>query len=320
MNEIPRISRRRSPNPQTLLRRMGLGSLSAMLLGAALCVALASPVAAWHDTGHMITAQIAYDELTDHARAEVDGLIAILAEEPPHRDHAVTASVWADDLKRQGVRIYDHWHYINLPVFGEGLVAHPEPEPRNVVWAIEQAVLILRGDASDHQKASMLGFLLHFVGDVHQPMHCASRYTRELPTGDRGGNELKLDHEWSNLHLFWDDAAGLFPDFDERQWQPNIRRFADDVVRLVPKTSVPQWRRGDARAWAWESHGVAVEAAYAGIEDGAKPSPEYVARAREVARQRLAIGGYRLGALLNDIFGGVAPNPGRDEPERDRKR
>ncbi len=283
---------------------------------------LSTPVEAWHSAGHMITAQIAYDELTDSARREVDRLVAVLVEtgldeaglvdagltgigpasKTPVRKHAVTASLWADDLKRQDVRVFDHWHYTNLAVKAEGVGEVPAPRASNVVWAIEQAVTTLRGAAGDLSKALMLHFLLHFVGDIHQPMHCATQFTAARPEGDRGGNDFSLDHERSNLHAFWDDVAGLFPVVDEGDWQPLIRQLTDEVKEQVPKASLPHWHESQPSAWARESLQLAIDAAYSDIVEGGKPSPEYVARAQHIARRRVALGGYRLGALLNDIF------------------
>ncbi len=270
-------------------------------------LATSSPSQAWHATGHLITAQIAYDELGDSARREVDRLIAVLADEPPGRDHAVTAALWADDLKQQGVTIFSHWHYINLAIKAEGLKEAPEPREENVVWAIEQTVSVLRSDASDLSKALMLRFLLHFVGDIHQPMHCATEFTTARPDGDRGGNEFVIDHRLNNLHAFWDDGAGLLPVLDESDWRPLIRRLADELKQSVAKRSLPGWRENRPSEWAQESLEIAVDSAYSGILEGSKPTPEYVSRARSIVRRQMALGGYRLGALLNDIFSGVEP-------------
>lgn len=274
------------------------------------CLLAPGQAGAWHATGHMITAQIAYDALTDEARAEVDRLIALVAEFTPGGDHAVTASLWSDELKRQGVEAFDSWHYINLPyrAAGDG-VAAPAPRPENVVWAIGQATATLRGEAGDLSKSLMLRFLLHFVGDVHQPMHCVSRITAELPDGDRGGNDFSLGGLLPHLHAFWDDGAGAYPDFDGQDWRPLVRRLADEITREVPRSAVPEWTDAAAETWARESFRLAVDVAYDGIAEGARPTPEYSARARRVIRRRLALSGYRLGALLNDIFSGREAKP-----------
>lgn len=257
---------------------------------------------AWHATGHMITAQIAYDDLTEDARAEVDRLVAVLAGFPPLRDHAVTASLWPDDLKLQGVEAFDHWHYMNQPI-REGFEGEiPPSATENVLWAIDQAVTTLRGDGSDFAKALMLRLLLHLVGDIHQPLHCATRYSKALPSGDRGGNDFPLRGRYEQLHWLWDFGAGAFPALDEVSWRKPVRRHSDATKRAMPKDAVPHWKETDPRAWAEESFALARDVVYRGISPGSEPTPEYLVRAREVIRRRLAVGGYRLGALLNDIF------------------
>ncbi|MCP3958067.1 MAG: hypothetical protein GY719_09460 [bacterium] len=269
------------------------------LVAAALFLA-PNPARAWHDVGHMVTAQIAYDELSDDARDEVDRLIGLLSD-LSERDHAVTAAVWADDLKRQGLEAFNTWHYINLPFAAEGTAAPPSRQ-ENVVWAIDQAATTLRGDAGDLAKALMLRLLIHFVGDVHQPLHCVSRVTAEQPEGDRGGNDFPLAGEEHDLHAFWDSGAGALPSWDGGAWRPMVRRLASELTRSMPKSALPGWSDPDPEAWARESLDLAITAAYDGIAEGAEPTPEYTARAREIVRRRLVLGGYRLGALLNDVF------------------
>ena len=277
----------------------------ALLAATALAMVLtAAPAAAWHATGHLVTTQIAYDRLTDEARREVDRLTAVLAGFPPRRDHAVTASLWADDLKRQGVTAFDAWHYVNLPYGDGGPAAARAPRPENVIWAIDEASATLRGDGGDLAKALMLRFLLHFVADIHQPLHCADRRPAERPAGDRGGNDFPIDHPRRQLHAFWDHGGDLLPVFGGGDWRAFIRPLARDVTRAVPESALPGWTDRDPEAWARESLELAFGVAYAGIREGARPTPEYAARVHQVVRRRLALGGYRLAALLNDLFGG----------------
>ncbi len=191
------------------------------------------PAAAWHATGHMITAQIAYDELTPDARREVDRLIAVLATFAPEHDHAVTASLWADELKSQGLEVFSSWHYINLPYNAGRLAEVVAPREENVVWALREATSTLRAEADDLPKARMLRFMLHLVGDVHQPLHCASRFTAGLAEGDRGGNDFPIRHTTQDLHAYWDSGAGAFPEFEGQDWQPMVRRLTSELIRAV---------------------------------------------------------------------------------------
>ncbi len=251
----------------------------------------------------MAVAQIAFEELTPEARREIDRLVAVLADASKQRDDMITASVWADDLKRQGVDTFSSWHYINLPYNAGSLAEVAAPREDNIVWAIGEATTTLKGRAGDLPKALMLRFLLHFVADVHQPLHCVSRFTAEHTAGDRGGNDFPIRHRYQDLHGYWDSGAGLLPELAGGDVRPVVRKLAGEISRRVPKSKVPEWRTSDPMRWAAESRDLAVSAVYDGIVEGAEPSAEYAARAQGASQRRLALAGYRLGALLDDIYG-----------------
>jgi len=257
----------------------------------------------------MITAQIAYNMLDDQAKKEVDRLIKTLAQYGPQMSDFAETSTWMDAIKRTGLNAFDIWHYRDAPYNADGL---PEVAPageQNVVWAIKQATATLKSpDAGDFEKALMLRFLIHFAGDIHQPLHCVSRYTKALPAGDRGGNDFKIKTDFKyqdNLHSFWDAAANLYNNnIDTRLpgWKKLVESAAQDVMNKVPKNSLA-WTADDPEVWAKESYGLAVSYVYQNIEEGGTPSEAYVTGAQKIILERLAMGGYRLGALLQSIFG-----------------
>src|SRR5438105_2834870 len=128
----------------------------------------------WHNNGHMVVAEIAYRRLTPQAKAAIDRLIALDSE--PINATFVTGACWADDLKTYGVHAYDTWHYIDLPFSTDGTALPKEMASEDVVWAMDQCARTLRSkSAPDVEKARMLRFLLHFVGDIHMQLHCVSR-------------------------------------------------------------------------------------------------------------------------------------------------
>ncbi len=290
--------------------------LRPFVLFGCLTLAFASPGRAWGPTGHMLTAQIAYDRLQPQTRAEVDRLIAVLADEEPKFDHFVPASNWMDEIRRLGWRAFDYWHFTNPPYNPEGLPSVRPSHRHDIVWAIGQAVDTLQNpDTPDVQKAWMLRVLDHLVGDLHQPLHSINRYTHRLPDGDRGGNlfAVKLPprddggYVPDNLHAYWDGTAGLFPWLRRGQaWKRKIGSMARQVRTRVP---APQGieKDLDPKRWAEESYRLAIEVVYQGIEEGGVPSQAYQARAQAVIEERLALGGYRLAAILEYAF-----NPPRE--------
>jgi hypothetical protein len=291
--------------------------------------------AAWHDTGHMLVAQIAYLRLSPAAKERVDRLLVT----PPGRRplihlcagyytaatcektyDPVTIAVWMDDFRGDSLNgAYDTWHYINHKPFFDGIPARANvgPEPANVLDRINWAVNTLRrGTGRDRTDAETLGFLYHLVGDVHQPLHATTRYTAALPDGDAGGNGFRIKMpegaNIANLHAFWDAAAGAFGYESPRRPlseadRARLRTLADELMRENPETSLPGVSDLEPLNWVEESNALARRQVYAGIREGETPSQAYTEQARRLARQRIALAGYRLAGVLNMLF--VAPPP-----------
>jgi hypothetical protein len=298
----------------------------------------------WFDTGHKIIAMIAWEDLTPNTRSAVaellkqhpryeKDLLADLAEaataDEAGRHAFVVAATWPDMVRSQGHpmrAVYNHpqWHYIDIP-FKDGAAAPASPEPRepgprNVVEALEQCAAELRvaGTPAD-KKAIDVCWIAHLVGDIHQPLHAATRYSPQFPKGDAGGNsdivlrDPPYPDSRANLHLIWDSLPGDFKsEFIDRYLAGGLRgdpEYSRD--RLKPFLSTPEFMN-----WAKESHALAVEHAYLGgkLEVSAgrrgaaatQPTPGlpqgYLKNAEHIAMQQIALSGYRLADLLNSIF------------------
>lgn len=285
---------------------------------------LAGPALAWNSTGHQMVAALAYAQLTPAARARAGSLLALNPDYPRWIEGAhgsltrrafIRASVWADDIKSAPdytdagdrmeapeageVRGYsDHrrhryWHVIDTPPEGG---AAPTPNVLTQIVALRSVL----GDrqASPERRSYALVWLLHLVGDVHQPLHALSRRTYSLPQGDAGGNQVKLTcaprlkHCAHTLHTFWDDLPG----------KPGGPEAARRRARSLARTPVAVGS-ADPAVWVRESVELAWTTVYtAPIGEGEGPyhlTSAYTARARAVARQRLAQAGARLAGLIN---------------------
>src|SRR5690349_3776392 len=173
---------------------------------------LSTSALAWGPTGHMLVAEIALGRLIAKAKAEVSRLLAIPPDPKGSKlnDNFITAACWADDIK--GItHKFNEWHFKDIPFSGDGTPAETDP-PTNgdAQIAINQCIATLKNaSASYTEKASSLRFLIHLVGDVHQPLHCSTRCTSEFERGDRGGNDFPVQGA-KNLHSYWDGGIGLF--------------------------------------------------------------------------------------------------------------
>jgi len=283
---------------------MKLRSLAPVLL-----LGVASGAHAWNEAGHMTIAAIAEMHLQPAVRAEAMRLLKVGSTERAY--DFVTAGPWADDIRSQNPKS-GPWHYINYHFRTDGKRTTMKPEPENAVVAIERFRATLADRSKpDAERADALRFLIHLVGDLHQPMHSTARDTDAHPEGDRGGNEFKIgiadqfrdmERPPNNLHSLWDLGAGVFAARESRPLNPEglnrIRVTASALVAALPASGFRAVTNLNPEVWARESHEDAKKVAYA-LPDNSAPTAAYLAKAREVSVRRATLAGYRLAALLN---------------------
>lgn len=281
---------------------------------------------AWWGAGHMVVGTIAYRGLEPDVRTEVDSLILVLQQHYPYTNHFIASATWPDDLKAEGIHYYDTWHYAHQHYNPDNVVL-PSPPQLDVVWAINQSVRILRGSRCQNiERARALAFLVHFVGDIHQPLHAGSMYSNALPGGDMGGNRYQIVDNHGSLHKLWDDGCGLTTELNDidpyglpkepldQVELKRLEKFSDEVEREQPKDAFKDLYQLAPEVWAMESAKLARKYAYSGfngevegrkqfLRPGGEPTQEYLDSARKIVQQQLAKAGYRLAILLNKTLG-----------------
>jgi hypothetical protein len=185
MSETLIPDRTRHPSRQRQLVRAAL----ALTLAAAL-----QPAWAWGKDGHRLIAELAETQLSPAARAEANRLLAL---EPGSTLGSVAS--WADEVRNPTTQ---RWHFVNMA--SEDCRYVPEvdcPGGECVVGAIERQVRVLKSKASDDDRLKALKYVVHLVGDVHQPLHAGF-------AEDKGGNQFQLQAfgKGTNLHSLWDSG------------------------------------------------------------------------------------------------------------------
>ena len=262
----------------------------------------------WNSAGHKIIANIAYEHLTPRAKQAVDKLTWTQEDQMfSGQSRFQYISTWADYIRGQGDHRFDKCHYIGLPLSADGTRVKAFRSP-NVVSAIENAESILKNpETSEADKRLYLKLLVHFVGDVHQPLHTVSRYSRYNKNGDRGGNAIKIKAPYANnLHKYWDDGVGLFRKHGTHY--PKLRSVGIRQISTMVETKYPlnafnpSLLNCNPMMWAIEGRDLASEYVYS-IRYGSRPKEQYVIKGQQLVMERLAIAGYRLATLLNNIYG-----------------
>lgn len=272
----------------------------------------ATPAAAWGDLGHRITALIAYRHLTPRARATLDALLASDTDPLTAGDFPSRAS-WADRY-RDGHRETAAWHFVNIeidapdlqtacfgfPLLAAGQAASQGPAQDCVVNKIEQFLAELKDPRTPlPERLLALKFLIHFIGDLHQPLHAADH-------ADRGGNCIGLSPPAAggarNLHAFWDIEAVA-------ALGTSAEQIAAQLDAGITVEQAGAWSAVAPRSWALESFGIAKRDVYllSPLPTCQNPSSlalsaAYRATAAKDAAEQLSKAGVRMAAALNDAF------------------
>lgn len=260
-----------------------------------------TPASAWGEDGHSIIAEIAQRRLSPEAAATVNRLLG------PGVSLASIAS-WADDVRSERPQTYN-WHFVDIPLDKADYDEHRDCANNAggdcVVRELQRLKTELRCAATDDARRDALKFTVHFVGDIHQPLHTV---------GDRrGGNEVRVHgvihgstcrgrcdiaDESSNLHSLWDTGLIRRTVWD---WGAYVDRLENGVL----KTDSLRQRAatGSAADWAVETHAVAQQVWNDRLvpPDGTLDDRYYAAVLPLLDRQ-LALAGVRLAGFLNEAY------------------
>jgi S1/P1 Nuclease len=278
------------------------------------CILCATPAYAWWETGHRTVARIAAAHLTPAARTRIARILSVSDTPDAVADALSVASTWADETKAETKT--GAWHYIDLALQDDKSDIPARCKDNNCVTA---RIRIFAAQLSSHTPSAAaseldaLRYLVHFVGDIHQPLHAAS-------DADLGGNCEQVDppiDTAKNVHAIWDGTiVNALGESD--------RDLAADLERNL-ESFTPQLRNdlalGNQDDWAWESHKLAIKDIYQRLSIPTEPvifpancqeaplavsnlvlhvQSSYIDDMKPVVREQLTKGGLRLARVLNE--------------------
>jgi len=236
----------------------------------------------WGKVGHRIIGEIAMQNLTPKAKESTLHLTG-------GRDLALV-STWADEMRSNpDFKEYAPWHYVNLKLEEEYDGTQRSP---NVVTQVTAMIKVLKDkESSFDDKSFALKYLVHMVGDIHQPMH-TGRYS------DYGGSKIKVEFlgrksqkKWTNVHVLWD--SDLIDDY-----KMSYTEYANSLLSY----KTVDFEQGDIEVWTNESHQHAKKI-YSELRGGELLGFDYVYENLPIVNDRLYRAGIRLANILNSIFG-----------------
>jgi hypothetical protein len=309
-----------------------------------LAMASVLPARAWDDVGHKITGYIAWQQMTPAARENVIKILRAApedaqlstfymtyggrSEEARKREFFMLIATWADIIRDRDfetrMKKYHHsnWHYSDIfwkTVDGK-IVDVPAPDEGGK--AVEKLIDFnksIRGSDSDKEKALAIAWIEHLIGDLHQPLHTSARVTDLEPKGDQGGNFFKItpkdtprDKE-ENIHWFWDSiVVRSIPRKNDACDADYVDPVAKSIIKKYPYAAMKsRLKPGNFEEWKAESLKAAQEHVFsADLKRFETPSPAYKKKALKIAEERLALAGYRMAELFNEVFGAKPAAPG----------
>ena len=306
------------------------------LLTISFLLLLAAGAEGWNHTGHKTVGLIAYRELSPETRSKA---IAILMHHPKYEEwiknvpderreaHAfMMAAVWPDDIRETPEDIPKD-HFINLPYVIDGVKIPPSHSRESVLAApnilghLDRSMEALRSEKDPVKKAKELCWLLHLMGDLHQPLHATALHSEEFKDGDLGGNAFIVAErettlkpgalQFPNLHSYWDGLVGT-----NQSWGYLVET-ADRCARHPRSEFAEELKKSRLLDWAEESRDLAIKHAYldgnlTGLSRTAVKArlgdnkyvhvpvltKGYQTDTEAVAERRIALAGYRLADAL----------------------
>ncbi len=282
---------------------------------------------AWNYNGHVIIAQIAYNNLTPKAKQKADVLANIIynnldayQQNILNKNYynastfakiAELPDVWREDNLLQIFlqnNAFPPWHilfYTLVPTKGLHFLNLPYPQsnhcqdmqPFNVVWAIIKLEDTFQYTNSENAQAVIMVLEEHYIGDIHQPLHTISRYNA-MCANDEGGNSFCLKYNNYNgrcsksLHQLWDTAVGYIKQHD------NIQSDAYDLQQTYPLNQFNN-DLNDNNPLDWAKANYVYANFIYGLNEGEKPTPQYYWQGQLIAKKQMALAGYRLAKVLN---------------------
>ena len=235
----------------------------------------------WGQTGHRVVGLVADNHLTKRAKNKINFLL--------NGNSLANVSTYADEIKAEKKYSYiSKWHYINIPL-NKKFDEIEREKGGDIIYAINKCIQVLKSPKYNKKEKSFhLKLLVHFIGDIHQPMHLGSKE-------DRGGNDVKLF--WfgniTNLHRIWDTQIIESHNMSYTEMASDLPIFTPNQIKIETNKSINNWV---------EETRIYTRQIYSESPSNGKLEYEYRYKNLPIIKSQLYKAGIRLASILNKIF------------------
>lgn len=263
---------------------------------------------------------IAYNDLKENdpqTLAKAEALLATLNEYFLEDQHAfIESATWPDDIKGMQWKAFNSLHFLNTPVIDPSYEGEVEIPADNAITLFEECMKTLNyasGETTAIGKSLCVRFIIHIVGDVHQPLHTATLFSDKFQDGDMGGNKFLITYpkkkSLKQLHGFWDYTANKYSSsikvpLNDAHYE-RLQGYAANITEVHNRSTLKtELKVKSFEDWCKESGKHALETAYdnLNLKSGDTITEEYDNAARELIDKQLALGGYRLADSLKQVL------------------
>lgn len=280
----------------------------------------------WHEMGHMLTARVAQYKLDTlglnrDAFLWAQELLSPLQDMTGEIDYPfVECAGWPDKIKVLTMNQMNSWHFVDIPFIDPTFkTANPKIDSNNITMQLASIYKTLVANPSERVgrgkailgKSIMLRFAVHFMGDIHQPLHCTSKFSSAHPNGDAGGNLVTVYYQGkkTNLHSVWDAMFDGCP-----QLTSPLSASSWSTMTAVTQQLFQAYGDSDPLADSLSFSTLAdflsisqdsfkyIENQVYNLTEGQALSDEYIDSGAQASLRRVHQGGLRLAAFIDKAY------------------
>lgn len=267
----------------------------------------------WNEMGHMLVSEIAYLKISDEVRTKFETEMNMLNDFYPEFAGYLAGAPWLDKIRRYHTSQFASWHYIDRPY--PLLIKNINRCSGGIVWALNSIQTTLQKSNDKLSRGLFIRFLVHLIGDLHQPLHNIAYFNHNFPKGDYGGNLFKIKYHSTTLklHEFWDTCAHLYLTKFTYPLSPSeISHLKSTAQHLLSSyhRDLPQLTY---RQWSHVSYQFAITNIYDHLQNSTVLTPTFISQSQYACQKQIVEAGLHLSQILTHLYSSSSFSKSKDD-------